>query len=329
MKIETTLSGSFPKLPLEPGAPNVRVIRNRMDQGKATEKELADATRETTRRIVALQESAGVDLPVDGQVAWDDAQTYVARGLSGITIAGLIRYLDTNTYYRQPEITGPVSWAGPVTAEDFRAAQGMAHRPLKAVLPGPYSLYRFSRDLHYKDPRQALTAIGEALGREAQALEEAGATWIHFEEPWIGRAAAADGPLVQTALLPALRGRKAKTMLHVPFRSPAAVFDAIRALPWTALGVDLAEAPDAWHLEKARNQFARGEISADQLRQLERDATVQVIREQEEIGLDILVDGELYRGDMTTYFADLMKGFQISNPVRSYGNRYYRKPVAT
>ncbi|HZI88889.1 MAG TPA: methionine synthase [Candidatus Polarisedimenticolia bacterium] len=87
--------------------------------------------------------------------------------------------------------------------------------------------------------------------------------------------------------------------------------------------------PKPPHLEKARNQFARGEISADQLFQLERDETVKVIRDQEEIGLDILVDGELYRGDMTTYFAELMQGFQISNPVRSYGNRYYRKPVAT
>ena len=87
--------------------------------------------------------------------------------------------------------------------------------------------------------------------------------------------------------------------------------------------------PKPPHLEKARNQFARGEISADQLHQLERDATIQVIKDQEEIGLDILVDGELYRGDMTTYFAELMQGFQISNPVRSYGNRYYRKPVAT
>ena len=87
--------------------------------------------------------------------------------------------------------------------------------------------------------------------------------------------------------------------------------------------------PKPPHLEKARNQFARGEISSDELRQLEHDATIEVIRWQEEIGLDILVDGELYRGDMTTYFAELMDGFEISNPVRSYGNRYYRKPVAT
>jgi 5-methyltetrahydropteroyltriglutamate--homocysteine methyltransferase len=248
MKIETTLSGSFPKLPLEPGAPNVRVVRNRMDQGKATEKDLAEAARETTRRIVALQESAGVDIPVDGQVAWDDEQTYVARGIGGFEIAGLIRYLDTNTYYRQPEITGAVSWTRPVTVEEFRAAQAMAHRPLKAVLPGPYSLYRFSKDRHYKDPREAVSAVGEALAREAKALEDGGAKWIHFEEPWLGRARAEDAPLAAAALEPVFRGRKAKTVLHVPFRSPAAVFGAVRDLGWSVLGLDLVEAPESWDL---------------------------------------------------------------------------------
>ena len=248
MKIETTLSGSFPKLPLEPGAPNVRVVRNRMDQGKATDRDLAEATRETTRRIIALQESAGVDIPVDGQVAWDDEQTYFARGVQGFEIAGLIRYLDSNTYYRQPEIAGPLSWTRPVTVEDFRTAQGMAHRPLKAVLPGPYSLYRFSKDRHYRSPEEAARAIGEVLAREAKALEEAGAAWIHFEEPWLGRARASDASLVRAALEPLFRGRKAKTVLHVPFRAPAAVFDAVRDLTWSVLGLDLVEAPDAWSL---------------------------------------------------------------------------------
>ena len=86
--------------------------------------------------------------------------------------------------------------------------------------------------------------------------------------------------------------------------------------------------PKPPHLERARQQHARGEIAADALFQMERDETVKLIRRQEEIGLDILVDGELYRGDMTTYFAERMPGFAISNPVRSYGNRYYRKPIA-
>ncbi len=86
--------------------------------------------------------------------------------------------------------------------------------------------------------------------------------------------------------------------------------------------------PKPPNLEKARNQHSRGEISAEALEALEREETIRLIRRQEEVGLDILVDGELYRGDMTTYFAELMPGFAISNPVRSYGNRYYRKPIA-
>jgi 5-methyltetrahydropteroyltriglutamate--homocysteine methyltransferase len=81
-------------------------------------------------------------------------------------------------------------------------------------------------------------------------------------------------------------------------------------------------------LEKARREHARGELTAERLFEMEREETVKVIRQQEEVGLDILVDGELYRGDMTTYFAERMPGFAISNPVRSYGNRYYRKPIA-
>jgi 5-methyltetrahydropteroyltriglutamate--homocysteine methyltransferase len=86
--------------------------------------------------------------------------------------------------------------------------------------------------------------------------------------------------------------------------------------------------PKPPRLEKARQQFARGELAADALAEMEREETVAMIRRQEAIGLEILVDGELYRGDMTTYFAERTPGFAISNPVRSYGNRYYRKPVA-
>ena len=86
--------------------------------------------------------------------------------------------------------------------------------------------------------------------------------------------------------------------------------------------------PKPPRLEKARQQHARGELSADALEAMEREETIAVIKRQEAIGIDIIVDGELYRGDMTTYFAERMPGFAISDPVRSYGNRYYRKPIA-
>ena len=86
--------------------------------------------------------------------------------------------------------------------------------------------------------------------------------------------------------------------------------------------------PKAPSLQKARTAFAQKKLSAQELDKLERQATKEWIDFQEEIGLDILVDGEQYRGDMATYFAELMDGFTISGLVRSYGNRYYRKPIA-
>lgn len=48
---------------------------------------------------------------------------------------------------------------------------------------------------------------------------------------------------------------------------------------------------------------------------------------QQEVGLDILVDGEMYRGDMVAFFAETLKGFGRGGLVRSYGNRYYHKPA--
>jgi len=81
------------------------------------------------------------------------------------------------------------------------------------------------------------------------------------------------------------------------------------------------------YLTKARGQLARGKITRQELTQLERRATEEWIRVQEDLDLDILVDGEMYRGDMVAYFAERLDGFKIGGLVRSYGNRYYHKPI--
>ena len=85
--------------------------------------------------------------------------------------------------------------------------------------------------------------------------------------------------------------------------------------------------PKPEYLQKARNQNARGKLSDTELHELELRATREWIQAQEEIGLDILVDGEQYRGDMVEYFAEHLEGFKIGGLVRSYGNRYYHKPI--
>jgi len=87
--------------------------------------------------------------------------------------------------------------------------------------------------------------------------------------------------------------------------------------------------PKPDYLLRARSAFARGEISREQLHELELRSTREWVEFQNEIGIDVVVDGEQYRGDMVAFFAEELEGFARGGLVRSYGNRYYRKPVIT
>ena len=96
-------------------------------------------------------------------------------------------------------------------------------------------------------------------------------------------------------------------------------------LPTTSVG----SFPKPDELARARTQHAKGELSAAALDAVARDATDFWIDKQLELGIDVLVDGEMYRGDMVAFFAELLGGFEIGGLVRSYGNRFYHKPIIT
>lgn len=94
-------------------------------------------------------------------------------------------------------------------------------------------------------------------------------------------------------------------------------------LPTTSVG----SFPKPDYVQHARARFAKGQLSRQELEALEKKATEFWMTTQQEIGVDVAVDGEQYRGDMVTYFAEQMDGFEIGGLVRSYGNRYYHKPI--
>ncbi len=103
------------------------------------------------------------------------------------------------------------------------------------------------------------------------------------------------------------------------------------------LGIDLplfpttsvGSFPKPDFLVKARADYTKKKITSEDLDEAGRKATEFWIRKQEELGVDVLVDGEMYRGDMVAYFAEHLEGFEEGGLVRSYGNRYYHKPIIT
>jgi 5-methyltetrahydropteroyltriglutamate--homocysteine methyltransferase len=107
----------------------------------------------------------------------------VAGRLEGFEIGGLIRFFDNNTYYRRPIVTGPVRWTDPILIDEWRFASDVASRPIKQVIPGPFTLASLSLDEHYGDIRTLTFAVAEALAEEVRALQMAGCREVQIDEP--------------------------------------------------------------------------------------------------------------------------------------------------
>ena len=87
--------------------------------------------------------------------------------------------------------------------------------------------------------------------------------------------------------------------------------------------------PQTDDIRQLRAKFKKGELTLEAYEKAIEEATIQVIRWQEEIGLDVLVHGEFERNDMVEYFGEQLEGFLFTKNgwVQSYGSRCVKPPV--
>lgn len=185
MKI--TAVGNYPKIGEGAEGQKLRRAIARSDRGELTPEELARVEDEVTRVVIEEQVSSGLDMVTDGMIRWDDGQTYIARQLEGFEATGLLRYFDTNTYYRQPVAKGPVGWSGPILVNDYKFAAACTSLPVKAVITGPYTLAKLSRSDHHRDLDHLAMELADAMRQEALALESEGVPLLQVDEPAIVR----------------------------------------------------------------------------------------------------------------------------------------------
>ena len=96
-------------------------------------------------------------------------------------------------------------------------------------------------------------------------------------------------------------------------------------LPTTTIG----SFPQTADVRQARARFKKGELTGAQYDAFLKEKTEEVIRYQEEIGIDVLVHGEYERNDMVEYFGEQLSGFVFSQYgwVQSYGSRCVKPPI--
>ncbi len=97
------------------------------------------------------------------------------------------------------------------------------------------------------------------------------------------------------------------------------------AFPTTTIG----SFPQTPEVRKARAAHDKGQLDHAEYEQFLREETARTVRWQEEIGLDVLVHGELERNDMVQYFGEQLAGFAFTRGgwVQSYGSRCVRPPI--
>lgn len=199
---------------------------------------------EVTRTVIEEQIDAGIEIVTDGQIQWDDAVTYLAGKIKGFSLTGLLRYFDTNTFYRQPvceeALTSPKEG---LVVKDFQFANTMSSAPVKALLTGPFTLAKLSRNKHYESTEELGLKLAGILGEEIKLLEQAGATIVQFDEPAL-LSFKEEFPLFKKiwAKLAQSFPDNVETVLFLNFGNLEGIYPNILELPFTTLGLDFTTA---------------------------------------------------------------------------------------
>ena len=110
-----------------------------------------------------------------------------------------------------------------------------------------------------------------------------------------------------------IRARKQAAFLELP------------KFPTTTIG----SFPQTVEIRRARSEFKAGRLDMAGYKAAMQAEILRSVREQEALGLDVLVHGEAERNDMVEYFGERLEGYAFSEFgwVQSYGSRCVKPPI--
>tara|TARA_B100000700_G_scaffold154687_1_gene171782 strand:- start:66651 stop:67652 length:1002 start_codon:yes stop_codon:yes gene_type:complete len=135
------------------------------------ESSLINAVYDSAREfIIGEQQTAGIDLIVEGQLRWDDMLVHPLIVHESVEARGLVRYYDNNNFYREPVVVGELTSNGDV-ARELEKTSELVSTP-SAIFPGPYSLSKLATDEYYGSETKFLEAMGGFVREEIQGFPE-------------------------------------------------------------------------------------------------------------------------------------------------------------
>lgn len=234
--------GSFPRTGDTAEQQVLRRAIHRLDRGEIDRDDLMAVADDVTALVIREQVEVGLDWVTDGCIRWEDMVSHVANKLPNVHRGGLLRHFDTNTYVRQPVITGPVGWERPVTAAEAAFAVGESQKPVKAVVTGPYTVAKFADNQHYGDFESMVMDFARALNQEVKAIVATGPTCVQIDEPSILQSPE-DWPLFERAIAALMDGVPGTTAIATYFGDAVPLAGRLLDLPFNIVYFDCSYAP--------------------------------------------------------------------------------------
>jgi 5-methyltetrahydropteroyltriglutamate--homocysteine methyltransferase len=236
---------SYPRIGDDASGQLLRRAIAQREKGEKTDADVRAAEDQMTERALAEQIEAGLDLVTDGLIRWDDPVSHLAGRLSGVKINGLLRFFDTNFYFRQPVVSGKIKREKSLVVEEFLFAKTQSPQPVKAVLTGPYTLARLSigQDAEAGKLTNLLEGYTQALAEEVAALAAAGATSIQVDEPALLKHPEDFSAFASAVSALAARQAAARLILAFYFGDAAPLYPKLQQLPVDGLCLDFTYSP--------------------------------------------------------------------------------------
>jgi 5-methyltetrahydropteroyltriglutamate--homocysteine methyltransferase len=268
LKLSST--GSYPRVSDSPESQLLERTAASFARGERTSADLLDAQNTVTRRAIAEQVKAGLEIITDGHIRWNDPISHLAAKLGNVSLRGSLPFFATQKRFRQPVCDGkPVRHGLMVVDEYSFARNALGHLPtppskagkfaIKPVLTGPYTLAKFSDSevngsnggsAHRDRLEERALGYAEVLAQEIDALAQSGAHLIQIDEPAIlnhhedwSIFEAAIARLADARDIVKKANRKLDLALYTYFGDAAPLYEKLLALPVDILGFDFASSP--------------------------------------------------------------------------------------
>lgn len=200
-----------------------------LDRRRTTEEAVEEQRMEDLQAFVEVQREAELDLLSDGLLNWQDIYRPFEEAAEGLEPGPLTRFLNTNTFYRAPEVTAQAPRLVEPLAEPYFNILELPRGRWVATLPSPHALAESAAG--ELEPRAVAEAV---IGPQIHWLAGNGCALVVLQETALfgaediyGLAEAIDA--LQSPL---------PVALQLPFGDAGEVLGELMELDVAAVGVD-------------------------------------------------------------------------------------------